>query len=52
MLGAVRVNADLEGSLKTATTYKDFEVFITAEDNMKPDTPSSIVVLKGMVERK
>ncbi|MGZ4856354.1 MAG: hypothetical protein ACXVKH_14400 [Candidatus Angelobacter sp.] len=52
LLGAIRVNADLEGSLKTATTYKDFEVLITAEDNMKPDTPSSIVVLKGMVERK
>ncbi|HXA83700.1 MAG TPA: hypothetical protein VNZ47_01415 [Candidatus Dormibacteraeota bacterium] len=52
LLGALRVNDDLEGSLKTATAYKDFDVLITAEDNMKPDTPSSTVILKGTVERK
>jgi len=52
LLGALRVNSDLEGSLKAATTYKDFEVIITAEDSMKPDTPSSAVILKGTVERK
>jgi len=52
LLGALRVNSDLEGSLKAATTYKNFEVFITAEDSMKPDTPSSNVILKGTVERK
>jgi hypothetical protein len=52
LLGALRVNSDLEGSLKAATTYKDFDVLITAEDNMKPDTPSSAVILKGSVERK
>jgi hypothetical protein len=52
LLGAIRVNGDLEGSLKAATTYKDFEVFITAEDNVKPDAPSSTVILKGTVERK
>jgi hypothetical protein len=52
LLGALRVNSDLEGSLKATTTYKDFDVFITAEDNMKPDAPSSAVILKGSVERK
>jgi len=52
LLGALRVNSDLEGSLKAATTYKNFEVFITAEDNMKPEAPSSTVILKGTVERK
>jgi hypothetical protein len=52
LLGALRVNSDLEGSLKAATTYKDFEVIITAEDSMKPDTPSTAVILKGTVERK
>jgi hypothetical protein len=52
LLGALRVNENLEGSLKAATTYKDFDVLITAEDNMKPETPSSTVVLKGTVERK
>ena len=52
LLGALRVNENLEGSLKATTTYKDFEVLITAEDNVKPDTPSSMVILKGSVERK
>ena len=52
LLGAIRVNGDLSGSLKAATTYKTFDVIITAEDNMKPDAPSSTVILKGTVERK
>jgi hypothetical protein len=52
LLGALRVNDKLEGSLKAATTYKTFDVIITAEDNVKPDTPSSTVILKGTVERK
>lgn len=52
LLGALRVNENLEGSLKATTTYKDFDVLITAEDNTKPDMPSSMVILKGSVERK
>lgn len=52
MLGALRVNENLEGSLKTSTPYKTFDVFITAEDSMKPDTPGSMVILKGAVDRK
>jgi len=52
LLGALRVNENLEGSLKAATTYKDFDILITAEDSVKADTPSSMVVLKGSVERK
>jgi hypothetical protein len=52
LLGALRVNEDLEGSLKAATPYKEFEIFITAEDSPKPETPSSTVILKGAVERK
>lgn len=51
VLGLLRVNEQLEGHLKAATNYKDFDIFITAEDNMKPETPSSMVVLKGTVER-
>jgi hypothetical protein len=52
LLGALRINDDLEGSLKATTTYKDFDVLITAEDNMKPEAPSNTVILKGTVERK
>ena len=52
LLGALRVNSDLGGSLKSSTTYKDFEVLITAEDDAKPASPSSTVILKGNVERR
>lgn len=52
LLGALRVNSDLGGSLKASTTYKDFDVLITAEDDAKPSTPSSTVILKGTVERR
>jgi len=52
LLGALRVNGDLEGSLKATTPYKAFDVVITAEDNLKPEMPSAAVVLKGTVERK
>jgi hypothetical protein len=52
LLGALRVNENLEGSLKAATPYKDFEILVTAEDNMKPEMPSDMVILKGSVARK
>lgn len=52
MLGTLRINEDLEGSLKATTTYKDFDVLITAEDNLKPEAPSEAVILKGSVARK
>jgi hypothetical protein len=52
LLGALRVNEDLEGSLKATTPYKDFDVLITAEDSMKPESPSGTTILKGSVARK
>jgi hypothetical protein len=52
LLGALRVNGDLEGTLKATTPYKDFDVLVTAEDSMRPEMPSSTVILKGTVERK
>jgi len=51
VLGFLRVNEDLEGSLRATTTYKDFDIFITAEDTTKPTVPSGMVILKGAVER-
>src|SRR4051795_285654 len=35
LLGSLRVNEGLEGSLKAITPYKEFEVFVTAEDSLK-----------------
>jgi hypothetical protein len=52
LLGVLRINEGLEGSLTAATPYKDFDVLVTAEDSMKPESPSSTVILKGAVERK
>lgn len=52
LLGALRVNENLEGSLKATTPYKEFEIFVTAEDSVKPETPSAVVILKGTVSRK
>lgn len=52
LLGVLKVNEDLEGSLKATTTQKNFEVLITAEDAVKAEVPSSSVLLRGAVERK
>lgn len=52
LLGALKVNDDLEGSLKATTPQKNFEVLITAEDALKADVPSSNILLRGTVERK
>lgn len=53
LLGALRVDANsLEGAYKGTTTFKDFDVLITAENNTKADVPSDMVILKGTVERK
>ncbi len=52
LLGALRVNSDLGGSLKATTTYKEFDVVVTAEDQATATTPSSAVILKGNVERR
>ena len=52
LLGALRVNSDLEGSVKGITLLKNFDVLITAEDQPNPSAPSSSVILKGTVNRK
>jgi hypothetical protein len=52
LLGVLRVNENLEGSVKGSTTYPIFDVLITAEDNTQATVPSSSVVLKGSVARK
>jgi hypothetical protein len=52
LLGVLRVNDELEGSLTASTPNKDFDILITAEDKPNPEVPSGMVVLKGTVERK
>lgn len=52
LLGALRVGDDLKGSVKGSTPFTNFDVIITAEDQLKADMPSSTVILKGNVARK
>jgi hypothetical protein len=52
LLGVLRVNDKLEGSLTATTPYKVFDISVTAEDTPHPEAPSDTVVLKGTVERK
>jgi hypothetical protein len=49
--GELRVNDNLEGSLQTTTPNKDFDVFVTAENNPRADTPTGPEVLHGTVSR-
>lgn len=51
LLGVLRVNDKLEGSLKATTPYKVFDILVTGEDTLSPQTPSDMVLLKGTVER-
>jgi hypothetical protein len=48
----LRVNTDdMAGSFRTKTPYKSFDIFVTAEDNPKPDSPSGTEVLRGTVQK-
>ena len=51
-LGVLRVNSeDMAASFKGETPYKSFDIFVTAEDNPKPETPSGTEVLRGTVQK-
>ncbi len=51
--GTLAVNPEtLQGSFKTTTPAKNFDVLVTAEENARPSTPSAVVVLKGSVATK
>lgn len=50
--GAIRVNNKLNGELKTVTTSKDFDVFITAEQGPTVPVPSGMEVLHVRVTMK
>jgi hypothetical protein len=52
LLGVLRVNDKLEGSLTGTTPYKVFDISLTAEDTPHLERPSNTMVLKGTVERK
>jgi hypothetical protein len=47
--GQLEVNSNLEGELKFPTTYKTFEIFVTAEDSAMADQPKGPEVLRQSV---
>ena len=51
-LGELRVNTDdMAASFKTSLAYHNFDIFVTAEDSPKPDTPSGPEVLRASVQK-
>ncbi len=50
-LGALRVDKDLRGTLKSVTPLKAFDVFITAEPSPTTMTPTSAHLLTASVRR-
>ena len=52
VIGQLRVNAqDMAASFKTSVPYHNFDIFVTAEDNAKPDSPSGTEVLRGSIQK-
>jgi hypothetical protein len=52
MLGEMKVDRDhANGKLEGLTPLKVFDVFVTAEDQVNPTSPSSTIILEGHVDR-
>jgi len=50
-LGALKINEKQEATIKATTPHKTFDVFVTAEDNERVQSPSSMEVLRGVVNK-
>jgi hypothetical protein len=50
--GELRVNNDQQGSVKMISPQKNFDIFVTAEDNPNVSEPSGPEVLRGAVQLK
>lgn len=50
-VGELQVNNDLKGSIETSTPAKQFDLFITAENNPRSETPSGPEVMHTTVSR-
>ncbi|HKW13351.1 MAG TPA: hypothetical protein VJS69_02590 [Candidatus Krumholzibacteria bacterium] len=51
-LGALRVDKDLNGSIKAITSLRSFDLYVTAEPNATTDQPSGEHLLRTNVEMK
>jgi len=48
--GQLKVGKNLEATFETVTPLKNFDVFVTAEQDLKTKAPSEVVVLKATVQ--
>jgi hypothetical protein len=51
-VGELRVNDDLRGSLETSTAAKQFDLFVTAENSPRAESPSGPEVLHTTISRE
>lgn len=49
VLGRLEVNDDLEAGLRALTPFREFDIFVTAEDEAKPFFPSNRVIFRQHV---
>lgn len=50
--GVLKVNENLEGSIKMITPYRSFDVFVTAEDSPSVTQPSTMEMLRGSIQNQ
>jgi hypothetical protein len=50
-MGVIKVNDNLESEFSTRTPFKNFKVYITAEDGPKVTSPSGERILEANVDR-
>jgi hypothetical protein len=48
--GVLKVNDKLEGNFEDTVSNEDFDIFITAEDNSRAESPSEPRLLKGSMQ--
>jgi hypothetical protein len=48
--GQLRVDDDLKGQLRTTTSLRQFELFVTAENDAAVVQPSNVVVLRATIQ--
>lgn len=51
-LGALKVDKDLNGSMKALTSLRSFDLYVTAEPSATTDQPSGDALLRTNVEMK
>ena len=47
----LRVDKNLEGEFKGTTPYKNFDIFVTAENNLQATSPSGQEIMRQHVQR-